>query len=264
MIGTVHIFATLQLPEVPLCIVDPLVAWPQAPSAGAEKYFGNGKQSCHLTVDGPISGLHDFALRLGLRRAWFQASPPATWPHYDLTPNKRELALKIGALAMPVAAIIPREHAWRANAHATAANTKGEPWACHCAHCDEVRELGGFMRTEEIWKAAVRAARLAMPLGTRHRLHTALEVAGLDEHGRPRWEEGRDTLRRALDACAIVPHADQGVSAIAQESSLFGQASDLAIKWVSAVSSAHVFTDGETLENVAAVTRCSAPAGRKR
>lgn len=74
--------------------VDELVAYPQAPKPGAERYFGNGRQSCHLTAD-TVEELHVFAARLGLKRAWFQ---PMSSPHYDLTPNKRALAVKLGAV----------------------------------------------------------------------------------------------------------------------------------------------------------------------
>ena len=35
-------------------MVDDLVAWPGKPTGcGAARIFGNGKLSCHLTVDGP-------------------------------------------------------------------------------------------------------------------------------------------------------------------------------------------------------------------
>lgn len=63
----------------------------------------------HLTAD-TREELHEFAARLGLKRAWFQdpavnGKPPrprpgsraaANW-HYDVTDSKRELALKLGA-----------------------------------------------------------------------------------------------------------------------------------------------------------------------
>lgn len=75
--------------------VDTLRSWPQAPKPGAERYFGNGKRSCHLTTDGHLEELHQFAERIGLRRAWFQ---PEHGGHYDLTPNKRAQALRLGAL----------------------------------------------------------------------------------------------------------------------------------------------------------------------
>jgi hypothetical protein len=79
--------------------VDDLVNYSQAPKPGAERYFGNGKPSCHLTTDGPLDELHSFAARLGLKRAWFQPGPPA---HYDLTPNKRRQAIQLGAVAKSI------------------------------------------------------------------------------------------------------------------------------------------------------------------
>ena len=50
--------------------------------------------SAHLTAD-TLEELHAFAARLGLRRSWFQAHPIA--PHYDLTPGRQAVALKLGA-----------------------------------------------------------------------------------------------------------------------------------------------------------------------
>ena len=52
-------------------------------------------QSCHLFAD-TLDELHDFATRLGLRRAWFQNH--RRLPHYDLTSNKRRQAVKLGAV----------------------------------------------------------------------------------------------------------------------------------------------------------------------
>jgi len=51
--------------------------------------------SCHLEAD-TLEELHAFAARLGLRRAWFQEHNMGD--HYDLTPSKRELAVKLGAV----------------------------------------------------------------------------------------------------------------------------------------------------------------------
>ena len=50
--------------------------------------------SCHLIADS-LTGLHSFAVRLGLKTSWFQKN---TIPHYDLTANKRRLAVKLGAI----------------------------------------------------------------------------------------------------------------------------------------------------------------------
>lgn len=79
-------------------MVDALVAWPQKATSGS-RWFGEGKRSCHLTTDGPIEALHDFAARIGMKRSWFQDHP--RMPHYDLTPKRREAALRAGAVFVP-------------------------------------------------------------------------------------------------------------------------------------------------------------------
>lgn len=50
-------------------------------------------RGCHLVAD-TVAELHSFAAVLGLKREWFQNK---RIPHYDLTPNKRRLAVKLGA-----------------------------------------------------------------------------------------------------------------------------------------------------------------------
>lgn len=55
-----------------------------------------GKLWCHLVADTPDE-LHEFALRLGLRRAWFQAK--SIYPHYDVTMPVKTKALALGAVA---------------------------------------------------------------------------------------------------------------------------------------------------------------------
>ena len=53
---------------------------------------------CHLTAD-TVKELHEFAARLGLRRAWFQPDTKSIrggW-HYDVTMTKRALAVRLGA-----------------------------------------------------------------------------------------------------------------------------------------------------------------------
>ena len=52
-------------------------------------------ESCHLVADS-IEELHEFAGQLGLKRSWFQNHPRLL--HYDLTQNKRRLAVKKGAI----------------------------------------------------------------------------------------------------------------------------------------------------------------------
>ncbi len=76
--------------------VDPLLAYPQKAKAGAERYFGEGKESCHMFTDGQIEELHTFALCIGMKRVWFQDHP--TLPHYDLTEARRKKAIRMGAV----------------------------------------------------------------------------------------------------------------------------------------------------------------------
>lgn len=63
----------------------------QAERVGAR----HGHRWCHLssTPDDPdFSALHAFAVLIGLKRAWFQVD------HYDLTPGRRALAVRHGAV----------------------------------------------------------------------------------------------------------------------------------------------------------------------
>lgn len=52
-------------------------------------------QWCHLSADTEAE-LHDFAAKLGLKRAWFQHAGRPTF-HYDLTAGKRAQAVAHGA-----------------------------------------------------------------------------------------------------------------------------------------------------------------------
>ncbi len=47
----------------------------------------------HMVSDTSAEELHAFAEKLGLKREWSQNGPH----HYDITPTKRNLALKLGA-----------------------------------------------------------------------------------------------------------------------------------------------------------------------
>jgi hypothetical protein len=82
--------------------VDEIVRWDIKPASGAERYFGNGKPSCHMSTPDHspegLAALHRFAEKLGMRRSWFQNDK--VMPHYDLTPSKRALALKAGAVGV--------------------------------------------------------------------------------------------------------------------------------------------------------------------
>lgn len=56
-------------------------------------------KSCHLSTFPPtsdnIEALHNFAEKIGLKRAYFQQN---SWPHYDLTSKKRIQAIENGAI----------------------------------------------------------------------------------------------------------------------------------------------------------------------
>ena len=71
-------------------LVDQIITWPNAP-----RPFDKG--SCHMTIEGDdLEPLHEFAKRIGMKRSWFQPHPKM--PHYDLTPGRRDAALRFGAV----------------------------------------------------------------------------------------------------------------------------------------------------------------------
>lgn len=70
----------------------------------------------HLTCDptDDLAPLHRFAESIGLKRSWFQPRG-GIMPHYDLTPGKRQQALKAGANELQDRpAVVALIHAWRA------------------------------------------------------------------------------------------------------------------------------------------------------
>ena len=50
---------------------------------------------CHMVSDTSVDELHKFAEKIGVWREWFQDKPG--YPHYDLRPHKRRLAIAQGA-----------------------------------------------------------------------------------------------------------------------------------------------------------------------
>lgn len=76
-------------------LVDELVLW------NGKGFFRN-RASCHLLAADlspeAIESLHALAAAIGMRRTWFQAAPPASWPHYDLTEGRRARAIAAGAV----------------------------------------------------------------------------------------------------------------------------------------------------------------------
>lgn len=63
---------------------------------------------CHMVSDTSEEELHTFAERIGLKRAWAQLRPRASAAHYDLTPRRRALALKLGAIEVTSRELVAR------------------------------------------------------------------------------------------------------------------------------------------------------------
>ena len=59
-----------------------------------------GVQWSHMWTDGNIEELHEFAKKIGLKTSYFQDKP--NFPHYDIIPTKRDMAIKKGAQYMPL------------------------------------------------------------------------------------------------------------------------------------------------------------------
>jgi hypothetical protein len=78
--------------ETPMIYVDPIRHYPSCKLPY--------KDWCHLATDGDLEALHAFAARLGLKRSWFQQGHSGRFPHYDLTPFKRRLAIQLGAASV--------------------------------------------------------------------------------------------------------------------------------------------------------------------
>src|SRR3546814_4818291 len=61
-----------------------------------------GKLWCHMFSPN-IDDLHQFAREIGMRREWFQdprTSSKISWPHYDISAQRRQVALSLGAIAV--------------------------------------------------------------------------------------------------------------------------------------------------------------------
>ena len=81
--------------------------------------------SCHMWAD-TADELHAFATRLGLKRAWYQCKPRPngyTFPHYDLTAKRREVAVRYGAIELDRVATVAKwtELGYRPNRKAAVA-----------------------------------------------------------------------------------------------------------------------------------------------
>lgn len=58
--------------------------------------------SCHLIADS-IDELMEFAVSMGMRREWYQ---PKSSPHFDLTAEGREVAVRNGAIELDSRAFV--------------------------------------------------------------------------------------------------------------------------------------------------------------
>jgi hypothetical protein len=61
-----------------------------------------GRRWAHLTSDTDFAELHDFAARLGMRRAWFQGD------HYDLPEERWDDAVALGAVPVSSRELVRR------------------------------------------------------------------------------------------------------------------------------------------------------------
>lgn len=50
---------------------------------------------CHMIADS-VDELHDMALKIGLKKEWFQAN--SSFPHYDISLSVKKKALELGAI----------------------------------------------------------------------------------------------------------------------------------------------------------------------
>lgn len=66
-------------------------------------------QSCHLIADS-LDELHAFAADIGMRKSWFQDKK---MPHYDLTPRRRQVAVRRGAIEIDRRQFVAKLRAWR-------------------------------------------------------------------------------------------------------------------------------------------------------
>lgn len=68
---------------------------------------------CHMVAD-TRAELHAMAEAIGLKRSWFQESPPASSPHYDVSLSKRAQAIKLGAFLVDRRGLVEVVHRARA------------------------------------------------------------------------------------------------------------------------------------------------------
>ncbi len=52
---------------------------------------------CHLWAD-TLDELYAMVDKIGVQRTWLQQPPKASWVHFDISLNKKDLAIKNGAI----------------------------------------------------------------------------------------------------------------------------------------------------------------------
>jgi len=77
----------------------------------ARNTHGRMMMSHMLCLPRDVADLHAMALRIGLRREWFQAN---FIPHYDVSQSKRALAIEQGAQTIDRRAVEVLIREWRA------------------------------------------------------------------------------------------------------------------------------------------------------
>jgi hypothetical protein len=68
------------------------------------------KRWSHMVSDVGEDELHAMAAKLSLQRSWFQCRPNASAAHYDITPPKRALAIKLGAIEVSSRELVTRNY----------------------------------------------------------------------------------------------------------------------------------------------------------
>lgn len=53
----------------------------------------------HMTAD-TLAELHAMSDALGMKRGWFQIPPKASYPHYDVNEEHRDVAIAMGAFSV--------------------------------------------------------------------------------------------------------------------------------------------------------------------
>ncbi|MEQ1934665.1 MAG: DUF4031 domain-containing protein [Fimbriimonadaceae bacterium] len=74
--------------------VDEIVDYADLMPSKRALFARTGSKWCHMRAD-TLDELHAMAEAIGMKRSWFQDKPG--FPHYDLVPKRRALAVKRGA-----------------------------------------------------------------------------------------------------------------------------------------------------------------------